>query len=75
MKLWTDKEKYLKFYQSSSDETHEQIIKRLRNELKKQLGFIKWLFFKNEYNEIHQMLLRNDEQFIASMMKMSDFCI
>ncbi|ETO93961.1 glycosyltransferase family 88 protein [Legionella oakridgensis] len=67
--VMTDKEKYLDFHKTSAEESHESVIKRLRQDLRSQLGIIKWLFFTKEYNEIKKVLSQNDDQFTASLMK------
>lgn len=67
--IMTDKTKYLDFHKQSDQETNDSVIERLRNGLKANLGFIKWLFFRKEYNETKQLLAQDNDQFVASMMK------
>lgn len=67
--IMTNEEKYLNFHKQHPEETHETVIKRLRDDLKQQISFIKWLFFNKEYNEINQLLSLDDGAFIKSMMK------
>jgi len=67
--VMSDQARYLDFNKHQVDETDDAIIQRLRKELASQLGIIKWLFFRKEYNEIKDILANNDEQFIAEMMK------
>jgi glucosyltransferase Lgt1/2/3 len=66
----TDANKYLDFHRNQSiGESDEAVISRLRKNLSDQLGFVKWLFFKKEYNEIKQILAKDDDAFLKVMMK------
>ncbi len=67
-KIMSNSRSYLDF-KRSGEETDHDVVVRLRNELKSQLGFIKWLFFRSEYKQIQKQLELNDEDFINSMMK------
>lgn len=67
--VMTDPDKYINFHRKSLDETDKSVVQRLRNELGSQLGIIKWLFFRTEYNEIKKVLSQNDDKFIATVMK------
>lgn len=67
--IMTDQVKFLEFNKVSADETHQSVIQRLKSELKDQLGFFKWLFFRNEYYEIKGILQKSDEQLLDYLMK------
>ena len=67
--VMTNKEKYLDFSKVSSDETHQQVVKRLRDDLKSQQGFIKWLFFRRDYQDVKKVLSQTDDQLVTYMMK------
>ncbi|MCL9685080.1 glycosyltransferase family 88 protein [Legionella maioricensis] len=67
--VMTNKDKFLDFNKNSPRESNASVIQRLRKNLKKQLSFIKWMFFKNEYHEIKKMLELPDEQLITVFMK------
>lgn len=67
--VMTNYDNYIDFNKISPTETDESVVHRLRKNLNKQLGIIKWLFFKNEYNEIKNMLALPDEQLISIFMK------
>ncbi len=60
---------YLDFKKKNTDESHPEVKARLRREFTNQLGWIKWLFFAPEYNEIKAILAKNDTDFIAWLMK------
>lgn len=45
-----------------------EIIKKLRKDLKKQLGITKYLFFRSEYAEIKHILKQNDDDFLSYVM-------
>lgn len=66
--VMTDQKRYLDFARQSG-ETDLDVILRLRSEFKKQLGLIKWLFFRREYYEIKTMLAEKDEVFLKKLMK------
>ncbi|WP_233588643.1 glycosyltransferase family 88 protein [Legionella sp. km535] len=67
--IMNDPIKFLDFNKVSADETHQSVTQRLRKELKDQLGFFKWLFFRNEYYEIKGALQQSDEKLLAYLMK------
>lgn len=67
--VMTNPDNYLNFNQKTPEETHESVIKRLRGELNDQLGFFKWFFFRNEYNEINNILKQSDDKLIDYLMK------
>lgn len=67
--LMTDKKNYIDFNRLVEVETNTEVIQRLRTNLSNELGFIKWLFFNNEYNEIKNMLLQQDDILIDYLMK------
>lgn len=67
--IMTDSNKYLNFYKKNEEKTNDDVIKRLRSELKGQLGFIKWFFFNREYREIKQLLALTDNMFVEELMK------
>ncbi|WED41985.1 glycosyltransferase family 88 protein [Legionella cardiaca] len=69
MDIMSDKTKFLEFNRNSPTETPADIIKRLRQELKGQLGFFKWLFFRSEYREIKSALKQDDNALIDYLMK------
>lgn len=60
---------FIDFHRMSPIETDEAVIKRLREHLSKQLGFIKWLFFGQEYSEIKKILALPDQELISLLMK------
>lgn len=64
----TDTTKFLNF-KRKDDDSDEQVIAHLRQELSKQLGFVKWLFFGSEYKQIKQMLTLPDKQLLETLMK------
>lgn len=68
-KIMTDPDKFLAFKRMAPKETNQEVILRLRKELSEQLGFFKWLFFRNEYNEIQNALNQSDDGMIAYLMK------
>jgi glucosyltransferase Lgt1/2/3 len=65
----TNRDQYLDFHKTTPQETHAGVIKRLRTELKSQLGFVKWLFFRKNYYEVKKILAKDDDQFISYMMR------
>lgn len=64
-----DRNKYLNFNQTSTQETHATIIKRLRKELNAQLTPTKYFFFKKEYTFIKHILDQKDDNFVDYLMK------
>lgn len=67
--VMTDSNKFLDFNKLIPEESHESVIQRLRDELQDQMGFFKWLFFRNEYYEIKNILEQPDDKLIDSLMK------
>lgn len=67
--IMTDQSKFLNFNRQTPDETNESVIKRLRSDLRRQLGWVKWIFFRKEYNEISKMLAQSDDVFVPYLMK------
>ncbi|STY29362.1 putative glucosyltransferase Lgt1 [Legionella wadsworthii] len=67
--VMTDRNKYLDFNKNSAHETHEEVTKRLRKDLQRQLNLIKYLFFNKEYFSIKQILERNDDKFLSFLMR------
>lgn len=67
--VMTDKNKFLNFNKMSPQETHQEVIKRLRKEQQAQLNFIKYLFFSQEYSVIKRTLETDDEKFLTYLMK------
>ncbi len=67
--VMTNSDRFLAFNKKPLDEPHESVIKRLRGELNDQLGFFKWFFFRNEYNEIKNILEQSDDKLIDYLMK------
>jgi glucosyltransferase Lgt1/2/3 len=68
-RVMSDQQAYLTFHKRFPHETNNSVIQRLREDLRGQLGIIKWMFFNKEYNEIKQLLAKNDDQFIQTVMK------
>lgn len=66
--IFRDNDSYLNFKRVGL-ETNKDIIQKLRNECQSQLGFIKWLFFRSEYQQISRMLELNDEKFVTALLK------
>ena len=66
--LMTDPSKFLDFNKEHPYETHKSVIQRLRADLNNQLGFMKWLFFRNEYNEIKTVLQQPDDMKLVSYL-------
>jgi glucosyltransferase Lgt1/2/3 len=66
--VMTDQKKYIDFHRTTGESSND-VIKRLRAELKGHLSFIKWLFFRSEYEEIKKVLTQNRTQFVEYMMK------
>lgn len=67
--VMSDPDRFLDFNRITPAESHESVIERLRTELKNQLGLIKWLFFRKEYNEINQILQEPDDVLLPYLMK------
>jgi glucosyltransferase Lgt1/2/3 len=67
-RIMSNPSNYLDFKRKQGEE-NQDVIKRLRNELRGELGFIKWLFFRSEYKQIQRQLKLSDTDFIDSMMK------
>lgn len=67
--VMTDKSKFLDFNKIVPQETHEDVIKRLRKDLQTQLNLVKYLFFSKEYSLIKRILEKNDDRFLAYLMK------
>lgn len=64
----SDPVKYIDFHKRE-DETHGEVIKRLRAQVRSQTGIFQWLFAKADYNKAKQMLALDDDGFIAVHMK------
>lgn len=64
----SDNDSYIEFNKQNSESTADTII-RLRKDLNEQLGFIKWLFFNNEYREIKAVLKQSDDALIEYLRK------
>ncbi|MCW8407564.1 hypothetical protein OQJ13_01070 [Legionella sp. PATHC035] len=67
--VMADKNKFLDFNKISPQETHEEVIQRLRKNLQVQLNLIKYLFFSKEYSLIKRILETNDDKFLSYLMK------
>ncbi|CAM2883979.1 glycosyltransferase family 88 protein [Legionella worsleiensis] len=67
--IMNDSEQFINFNKISDQETRESVLLRLRNELKSQIGFFKWFFFRNEYKEINAALQKTDSQLLDYLMK------
>lgn len=67
--IMTVQSKFLEFNKLEPNETNESIVKRLRVALNNQLGLMKWLFFRNEYNEIKKVLEQSDDVLVNYLMK------
>lgn len=72
--VMTDQGKYLDFHaranpQTGHKESHAQVLQRLRNDIRAQRGWIKWLFFRKEYDELSHLLASSDEQLVQALMK------
>lgn len=68
-KIMADKSLFLNFYKTQVSESEQEVILRLRKQLQTQLTFIKWLFFRKEFNEIKTILCENNESFIEYLIK------
>jgi glucosyltransferase Lgt1/2/3 len=68
-RIMANENEFLDFNRMSPNEVDRDVINRLRHETKKQLGFVKWLFFSNEYKEIKTMLSKDDDKFLEYLMK------
>lgn len=68
-RIMSDASLYLEFHRQSPEQSHEEIIAYLREDLQQQLSFVKWLFFRKEYKELVQLLALDDAHFITAMMK------
>lgn len=66
--IMQDKQKFLNFYKTKEKETTQDVIIKLRLDLKTQLTFIKWLFFQKEFKEIKTILAKNDNDLINYLM-------
>ncbi|MDR3442298.1 MAG: glycosyltransferase family 88 protein [Legionella sp.] len=67
--IMSDKTRFLIFNRKSEIETEAMIIKRLKDELQKQLNVIKYCFFSKEYAEIKQIVRQNDKVVLNYLMK------
>ncbi|MGL5741716.1 MAG: glycosyltransferase family 88 protein [Legionella sp.] len=67
--IMSDKIKFLNFNKIDFNETHQEVIHRLRKELQAQLSWIKYLFFNKEYSLIKRTLYSNDDKFLTYLMK------
>jgi glucosyltransferase Lgt1/2/3 len=67
--MMTNQEKFIQFSQKDQTESRDSVIKRLRTELRDQLTFSKWMFFRNEYHEIKNILAQNDDKLLNYLMK------
>ncbi len=68
-KIMQNEQAFIDFNKQNSNETRAMVIQRLREEMQGRLGFLKRLFFKNEYEEIKKALAQNDQHFLAYLMK------
>ncbi|CEG58573.1 glycosyltransferase family 88 protein [Legionella fallonii] len=68
-KIMSDEKRFIDFHRVSPTDTDESIIEKLREDLKKQLGLIKWLFFSQEYYEIKKMLSLPDRELVTVLMR------
>ncbi|MFT4059119.1 MAG: glycosyltransferase family 88 protein [Legionella sp.] len=66
--IMSDKSKFLEFSRKNTEETHADIIQRLREDLKKQCTLVKRLFFSKEYTEIKETLRQDNEFFLHYLM-------
>ncbi len=65
-----DKKAFLVSKGVSKPITKDTVIAGLRAELAQQLGWVKWLFFRSEYNEINRILsIKDDTEFLTNLMK------
>ncbi|CAM2837099.1 putative glucosyltransferase Lgt1 [Legionella steigerwaltii] len=67
--VMTDKNKFLDFNKVYPQETHMEVIKRLRNDLHAQLNLVKYLFFNKEYSLIKRILEKKDDKFLSYLMQ------
>lgn len=67
--LMSDQNKFLDFNKINESEPNEAVIERLRKGLNKQLGFIKWLFFRKEYYEDKAVLAGTNDELLSYLMK------
>ncbi|KTD41236.1 glycosyltransferase family 88 protein [Legionella parisiensis] len=69
IEVMKDKNKFLNFNKITPQESHDEVIKRLRKDLHTQLNLVKYLFFSKEYSFIKRILEKNDDKFLAYLMK------
>lgn len=67
--IMSDKIAFINFNKNTLNETFQEVILKLRKNLKKQKNPVKCLFFNEEYREIKHILNQNDEDFLIYMMK------
>lgn len=67
--IMSDKNKFLDFNKKFSEETHQEVIRRLRKNLQNQLNLIKYLFFNDEYTSIKQALEESETNLINYLMQ------
>lgn len=67
--IMSDTTAFIDFNRLYGEESREEIIQKLRANLRKQLHPIKYLFFKKEYIESREILKQKDEDFLTSLMK------
>jgi glucosyltransferase Lgt1/2/3 len=66
--MTSDSAKYIEFHRQTPDEDEQDVIKRLREEVRAQAGITQWLFARAEYNNAKQMLALDDEAFVQAHM-------
>ncbi|HRD70478.1 MAG TPA: glycosyltransferase family 88 protein [Legionella sp.] len=67
--IMTDKKQFIEFNKLTSADDELLVINRLRENFKNQLGFIKRLFFYNEYCDIKNTLQLPEQELLAVLMK------
>jgi glucosyltransferase Lgt1/2/3 len=67
--VMSDKNKFLEFNRTTKEESNADIIRKLKDELKKQRNLIKYLFFGKEYAEIKNVLRQDDDTFLHYLMR------
>lgn len=67
-RVMTDRQEFIHFNKTSDNEMDEQVIRRLRDALSNELGFIKWFFFRNEYDEIKRVIEKNDDSILIDYL-------
>jgi len=67
--VMSDTNRFLDFNKINPEESHTDVIARLRNNLQQQLGLVKYFFFYKEYAEIKYLLSQDTNQFLTCLMK------